>query len=475
MRRRPVGAAVGVAALTSTVTLAAGCYGATAVRVVLGTNLPCAERVTSLYVGRPGERTSDPRAVTDRCGAPGPENIGDVMLVPSAGRDDRVLVEVISAPRGKAPEVCRTDATDCVVARRLVSYRSHETRRLPVFLSDRCLGVPCGLDETCVDGRCATADIDAPDFCADNGCDGGAPEAGTADVGAPDAGDAGLTIDPSIPCAGGERVIAKDVPFPSGFMRVGPTHLYWLTPQGIVSMPKGGGAATVVPGNFTVAAPTSDGLFLGNATTLERRTLDGAGSAWTLATRVNAVAATAERVYYANGQSVFFAAANGGTPLGTISPQSATSLAAVDAEVSFAVDRVLTRYNTATQVTQMAQAPAPIRDVLANRQAVAALSMGAVTVWASFFFDLPADAGHLLFYMALDDRNVYATSTGNGATPPALILYHPLGLAPGGAAWLSLPPYDGTVGSIAADGNCVYAVRTPRGISIAEIVATPAP
>jgi hypothetical protein len=458
------------AALATSASLAGGCYGPTAVRVVLGTNLPCPDRITSLYVGRPGDRVSDPQAVTDRCGAPGAENIGDVVLVPSGDRDDRVLVEVISAPRGKAPESCRDDARDCVIARRLVSYRRHETRPLPVFLSDRCLGIPCGADQTCVDGRCDTADVDSTAFCAETGCDGGAPDASAADAQPP--------IDPSRPCAGGERVLATGVDLPSGVMRAGPTHLYWRTAQGIVSMPKTGGVAAVIPERFDAVAVTPDGLYLGSASALARRSLDGVATVWTQPSNVTALAASAIAVYYTDGAEVFGRpVATGGTP--SLLPMGpATALAATASAVYSANGTTVARVDPDGTKQSSFRTPTTIQDLLANSKGVAALSMGAVTFvgLANVLLDLEAEPGRLLFYMALDETYVYASSTLTAPAAPGVVLYYriPSGLGTGANAWSSLPPYDGVIGAIASDGECLYVARTPRGSST-EIVATPVP
>ncbi|MCA9589114.1 MAG: hypothetical protein KC657_27565, partial [Myxococcales bacterium] len=157
--------ACAVLVLGAASTLYAGCYNATAIRLELGSDVPCTGSVrTAIYVGEPDAPPAAATAETSECGAAAPNNIGTVVLVPSAARDARMKVEVVLSSKG-TPEACKSDPSACVVARRFVSFRKHDTRALPIFLSNRCLGVQCAPSETCVDGGCTSADVDDPAFC----------------------------------------------------------------------------------------------------------------------------------------------------------------------------------------------------------------------------------------------------------------------------------------------------------------------
>ena len=189
--------ALGIVAATG---LLGGCFGATEIDVELTTTVPCEQRIqTQLFTGARG--TTDfgaaPAAETAECSTAEPR-IGTLSIVPSGARDAAFDLEVVAGV-GVEASTCRPGHLDrCIVVRRRASFLKHKALRLPVLLSDRCIGVVCGQDETCDLGLCSKLDD-----CTDVGCprergdvaiDAGAdvvadapgPVDATVDVGVPD-------------------------------------------------------------------------------------------------------------------------------------------------------------------------------------------------------------------------------------------------------------------------------------------------
>lgn len=189
--------ALGIVAATG---LLGGCFGATEIDVELTTTVPCEQRIqTQLFTGARG--TTDfgaaPAAETAECTTAEPR-IGTLSIVPSGARDAAFDLEVVAGV-GVEASTCRPGHLDrCIVVRRRASFLKHKALRFPILLSDRCIGVVCGQDETCDLGLCSKLDD-----CTDVGCprergdvaiDAGAdvvadapgPVDATVDVGVPD-------------------------------------------------------------------------------------------------------------------------------------------------------------------------------------------------------------------------------------------------------------------------------------------------
>ena len=232
MRRRPWLKLVAPVALAASIggSAAPGCYGATEISVAVTTTVPCSQSLvltTQIFTGPAG--TTDfgtaPAAETIECGAVEPR-VGTLSIVPSGARDGQFDLEVVGAVGVPASD-CRdaslgrdsgapvatatSPTTGCVVARRRVSFRPHKALTVPVLLSARCIGVPCGADETCDLGICtSTAD------CTDQGCprergDQPAPVADAAADGGVDAPvDAPTHVDASSPSCDSTAALVID-------------------------------------------------------------------------------------------------------------------------------------------------------------------------------------------------------------------------------------------------------------------------
>jgi hypothetical protein len=171
-----------IAAALAATSAAPGCYGATEIDVTITTTVPCtspSSLTTQIFTGATGTKDfgTAPAAETEACGAAEPR-VGTLSIVPTVARDDQFDLEVVGAV-GVPTTDCRdaslgsdsgtaaasTATKGCIVARRRVSFRPHKTQGFTVLLDARCIGVPCGTDQTCDQGVCtSTAD------CTDLGC-----------------------------------------------------------------------------------------------------------------------------------------------------------------------------------------------------------------------------------------------------------------------------------------------------------------
>jgi hypothetical protein len=169
---------LGLAGLAASfVVIAAACREPTAILVQLSTDLPCSEVAKAggavLLVGSAGTVESSPSTsvVSTTCDN---GDLGTIIVVPS-GDDDQVaiLAEVGSGVKPSLPTLktaeCKPSAPgNCLVTKRVVSYITHNTLKLPIRLSSACAGVVCSNpSETCVDGECVSV---VPECTAADGC-----------------------------------------------------------------------------------------------------------------------------------------------------------------------------------------------------------------------------------------------------------------------------------------------------------------
>ena len=195
-----------VAALVAFASSIAGCFGATEIRVELTTTASCDKGLeTQLFLGAPG--TTDFGAATSadtrECG-PNDPRIGTLSIVPSGARDAHFDLQIVAGV-GVDPSACRPGHLDgCIIARRRVSFQEHTSRRLPVLLSDRCIGILCSADESCDLGICSKlgecTDLGCPrergDVTVDAGPTDAAPDALPPDATVSDAADASVKCGP---------------------------------------------------------------------------------------------------------------------------------------------------------------------------------------------------------------------------------------------------------------------------------------
>jgi hypothetical protein len=471
MRRASMVGAAGAATL-----LFAACYPATAVRVDMGTDVACDDRTTTaVFVTEattPASEVGAPVAIARACAFPAPSNIGSVVLVPRDAKDANMRVEAVLARNGKDPVACRDNLDDCVVARRIVAYRKHSTRALPIALSNQCLGVSCPDTETCVSGACVGADVDAPGFCAGADCDAGAPPPPPPPP--PPPADAG-TDDASTPPPACRGVLLADVARPSGPMRVSATHIYWLAPTGVKVLPKVGGASAKIVEGFTLFAPNDIHLFVGGPIGTKQLGLDGTGGTLTPIQAVAGVAAYGTRSVVAAGGSVYELPVS---PMGSLSYLFARDVS----RLAMSVDNIYVASPTSISVwpRKTPYAASLQLNVVNNTyiDVVAAPGLGAFSTDHAIYF--ARDTGILaeivlpqkmLGGVALDLENIYYTERSGGT---AEVVYRNRA-AVGVGGTLASGFADAT--AIAADASCVYFWRLSSSAvnDVGEIVAVPRP
>lgn len=178
------------------------CQDPTEIIFEIDTDATCSQvEGTGITFGTRGGVDGDQFSVkTKACSAKGGSRsrIGSIVAVPSGEDDSEAAVRVVLG-LGKSPEACVADgytsttpSTGCVVARRVVRFIPHTILTVPIRLDIDCLGIGCGVGQTCVGGSCVSA------ACSASGC--APPDAGASDTGGPDGpGDAPQEPDVVVP------------------------------------------------------------------------------------------------------------------------------------------------------------------------------------------------------------------------------------------------------------------------------------
>ncbi|AKT42822.1 hypothetical protein [Chondromyces crocatus] len=201
-----IGAVGGLVSAVAVFGGAGSCASPTAISVDIYTEMECSsEAEVSLTVADDlaGLIGGAPSATSRGCVSPG--RVGDIVVAPSDESDKQLAYAVATRLESEPTEACLVSPmpSDCIVARRQLRFSPNEELKMRVDLRLSCLGVECPDSETCVKGRCRTAEI-ASERCV-GVCDESALEDGDLpDPGTPDAGpdappDAGPEPCPSLP------------------------------------------------------------------------------------------------------------------------------------------------------------------------------------------------------------------------------------------------------------------------------------
>lgn len=451
------------------------CYPATAVRLELGTDVACDDRTsTAVFVTDTKAADLGPAvAVAKGCAFPAPHNIGSVVLVPRDAKDASMRVEAVLARNGKDPVACRDNLDDCVVGRRIVAYQKHSTRALPVTLSNQCLGVRCPETQTCVAGECVGADVDAPGFCAGDGCDAGVRPPPPPPPPAPDAGDDGSTVPPDV-CGG---VLATGEARPTGPMRVSSSHVYWATATGVRVLAKQPKSSAKTIEGYTLFAANTTHLALGRTDTIAFHDLNGAMGPLRAMSNVTAVAAVGTKAIAAAGGIVFDVPPSPTDALTRLFTRDAQKLA-ISNELILVVNNagVLTVHPTKPPYDATHTLNAAINnvvDVVAAGAGGAFLSSGTIYLAGptSISPTITVVAPKTFGGVAMDAQNVYYTVRSEN-TAEVVYLRR---ATPGTGGGLATGLVDAT--AIAADGQCVYfwQLTNNAAAGIGEVVAVPRP
>jgi alpha-tubulin suppressor-like RCC1 family protein len=179
------------AAVAATALIHGACLSPTSIKLEISTDSCQDFTGARISAGAPGPTDPTGKPVSTTACSNG--TVGDLVAVPSGAGNGVAVVVVgaIGAPLSActAPDYGKGNpdkSKGCVVARRRLAYVPHRPLRLPIVLSRGCIGVPCGVDQTCDNGRCISSEVD-PNTCdLPSGCqpgDGGAPDAGPVDAG----------------------------------------------------------------------------------------------------------------------------------------------------------------------------------------------------------------------------------------------------------------------------------------------------
>jgi hypothetical protein len=197
MQAQPARPLVARVAALGVAVLGAACLKATAIDTSVYTEVACsANAPVTIVVGATLDDLAQRMAqgvvasTQSGCRSGSDGDVGDVVMLPEH-EGESIAYAVMTRADGQPSDQCGTkaQAPGCIVAKRQVTFITHEQLGVRVDLRLSCLGVTCPTDQTCVQGQCVTAVV--PPGCAEP-CgegsltlpDGGAPDGS---VGARDA------------------------------------------------------------------------------------------------------------------------------------------------------------------------------------------------------------------------------------------------------------------------------------------------
>lgn len=145
--------------------LLSACQDPTQIRVEVRTRgLDCAEVTGTRLSSGPLEGSPTQRHDTSACSA---DRIGDLVYTPSGKTDGDFRLQVSVGVNGKTASACeQACGDDCILARRRMSFVPQQKLFMPITAEPSCISVCCPEEQTCVDGRCVSTDIDP---CLDDG------------------------------------------------------------------------------------------------------------------------------------------------------------------------------------------------------------------------------------------------------------------------------------------------------------------
>lgn len=157
------------------------CYGATEIELQIDTDVPCTTvRTSGITIaaspsaGALATATTVTESNTCTDGPAGGRNkIGTLVLVPESGTPDVAIRVVLGV--GRLTRDCANGSYEsCIVADRSLSYRKHESLKVPIRLDNACSAKQCPTGQTCSDGECISSIV----ACAGNSCTSTVPDAG---------------------------------------------------------------------------------------------------------------------------------------------------------------------------------------------------------------------------------------------------------------------------------------------------------
>jgi hypothetical protein len=155
------------------------CIEPTEAIVEISTDALCSDvSSTGITPGLLGEIEAKPFSTTTSQCTQGGE-VGSIVLLPPEGEENAKFAFKVVMSLGEPIESCVAPdyGPNCIVARRAMRFAPNLPFHVPVRMSLACAGVTCPSDQSCVEGTCRSASLDA-DTCSDPG--GCLPEGGPA-------------------------------------------------------------------------------------------------------------------------------------------------------------------------------------------------------------------------------------------------------------------------------------------------------
>jgi alpha-tubulin suppressor-like RCC1 family protein len=150
------------------------CRTPTQITLIIHSDVKCDQlKGVSITVAKANDVEQFPPAtITQQCTSTAQgSTIGTLVVVPRESKNEGVTIRIIAGLDHNVDE-CTADNqyAGCVIARRRLPFVPHVELELPIDLRSACKNVPCLVDETCVAGKCVTANIPNPEQCQGNTC-----------------------------------------------------------------------------------------------------------------------------------------------------------------------------------------------------------------------------------------------------------------------------------------------------------------
>jgi len=192
--------------------VATSCLEPTQITVDLRTTFTCANVDVIMMVGgkKVADQTMPPYTATvSTCR--GMNEIGTLVVVPSAASGDGVFVRVVAGVTGTRASECldpnHPPTAKCIEARRVLRFVTHRKLELPITLDEACINKMCPAGTTCDHGNCISENV-CTEMCPDAGDDAGMePDTGV-DTGVDAGQDAGPSAHAVLLAAGFENTCA---------------------------------------------------------------------------------------------------------------------------------------------------------------------------------------------------------------------------------------------------------------------------
>jgi len=145
------------------------CAGATELDVDVYSEVECGKHAEVGFVvanGLAGLSNKASSSTSVHC-EPSSQRVGRIVVTPSGSNDDEIALQIVTRNDDQGSDTCTAanGYKGCIVARRQLHFRAHESTNVRVDLRLPCLDKPCDPTSTCVKGQCVSA------VCPNDDCD----------------------------------------------------------------------------------------------------------------------------------------------------------------------------------------------------------------------------------------------------------------------------------------------------------------